>query len=405
MKQSSLSTAAGVGAALWLSSVVLMSGQTAPAGPPMAEQVFKNIQVLKGIPVNEFMGTMGVFSAALGMSCEDCHAAGDADWSAYAKDSPRKQMARVMVTMMATINKTHFRGRQVVTCYTCHRGSARPAEHGGPGRAVRHAARRRSEWRVRAGAQRAALPTRCSTSSFKRSAARSGSPRSRATSRKARALAMDPRTSRAPTEIYARPGQRTTIIHTSAGDATTTYDGRAGWIAAPFRPVAVLALSDQDIDGLKLDADLAFPANIRQALTKWRVGLPDVIDDREVQVVQGTTARGATATLSFDLETGLLRRQVRYVDSPVGRIADADRLRGVSRGGRREDAGSVDGDVAGRARRVRDQGRAAERGHRCRTVRAATSAREEIGTAVNVLKESGIRNRDSGLGQVRGIRA
>ena len=44
----------------------------------MAEQVFKNIQVLKGIPVNDFMGTMGVFSAALGMSCEDCHAAGDA---------------------------------------------------------------------------------------------------------------------------------------------------------------------------------------------------------------------------------------------------------------------------------------------------------------------------------------
>ena len=103
MKRSSLSTAAGVGAALWLSSVVLMSGQTAPAGPPMAEQVFKNIQVLKGIPVNEFMGTMGIFSAALGMSCEDCHAAGDADWSVYAKDSPRKQMARVMVTMMATV--------------------------------------------------------------------------------------------------------------------------------------------------------------------------------------------------------------------------------------------------------------------------------------------------------------
>jgi hypothetical protein len=126
MKRSSLSVAVGVCAALWLSSVVLTSGQTASAGPPMAEQVFKNIQVLKGIPVNEFMGTMGVFSAALGMSCEDCHAAGDADWSVYAKDSPRKQMARVMVTMMATINKTHFRGRQVVTCYTCHRGDPHP---------------------------------------------------------------------------------------------------------------------------------------------------------------------------------------------------------------------------------------------------------------------------------------
>src|SRR5438105_2207241 len=38
--------------------------------PPVAEDVFKNVQVLKGIPVDEFMNTMGVFSAALGMSCE-----------------------------------------------------------------------------------------------------------------------------------------------------------------------------------------------------------------------------------------------------------------------------------------------------------------------------------------------
>ena len=29
--------------------------------PLMAEQVFKNVQVLKGIPVNEFMDTMGFF--------------------------------------------------------------------------------------------------------------------------------------------------------------------------------------------------------------------------------------------------------------------------------------------------------------------------------------------------------
>ena len=130
MTQRSKQSIAGVAvlAIVWLSAVVITSGQAAStaAAPPMAEQVFKNVQVLKGIPVNEFMGTMGVFSAALGMSCEDCHAAGDADWSVYATDSPRKQMARVMITMMATINKTHFRGRQVVTCYTCHRGSARP---------------------------------------------------------------------------------------------------------------------------------------------------------------------------------------------------------------------------------------------------------------------------------------
>ena len=83
----------------------------------------------------------------------------------------------------------------------------------------------------------------------------------------------------------------------------------------------MLALSPQEVDGLKLEADLALPAGIKQALTNWRVGLSTVIDDREVQVVQGTTARGGTATLYFDAESGLLVRHVRYNDSPVGRIS------------------------------------------------------------------------------------
>src|SRR5262245_9014416 len=280
-------------AAIWLSSVVFVSGQAAPPAPPLSDQVFKNVQVLKGIPVNEFMGTMGIFSAALGMSCEDCHAAGDVDWSVYAKDSPRKLMARVMVTMMATINKTHFGGRQVVTCYTCHRGSARPratadlaelygtppgADPNGVLEQARGAPAPEEVFdkyiQAIGGTQRVAALT-----SFAAKGTRVG---------------YGPENEPRPAEIFARRGQRTTIVHTSGGDSTTTYDGRAGWIAAPFRPVAVLALSDQDVDGLKLEADLSFPAGIRQALTKWRVGAPAVVDDREVLVVQGTTARGAT---------------------------------------------------------------------------------------------------------------
>jgi hypothetical protein len=39
-----------------------------------------------------------------------------------------------------------------------------------------------------------------------------------------------------------------------------------------------------------------------------------------VQVVQGTGSGGALVTLSFDAESGLLLRQVRYVPSPVGRL-------------------------------------------------------------------------------------
>jgi hypothetical protein len=44
-------------------------------GPVMVEDVFKNVQALKGITVDEFMGTMGIMSASLGLCCNDCHQA------------------------------------------------------------------------------------------------------------------------------------------------------------------------------------------------------------------------------------------------------------------------------------------------------------------------------------------
>src|SRR5436189_199078 len=78
--------------------------------PLMAENVFKNVQALKGIPADEFMGTMSAFSAALGESCETCHD-GSGGWATYALDTiPRKRTARRMVAMMAAINQANFGG-------------------------------------------------------------------------------------------------------------------------------------------------------------------------------------------------------------------------------------------------------------------------------------------------------
>ncbi|MBV8730346.1 MAG: hypothetical protein JO336_11125, partial [Acidobacteriia bacterium] len=51
----------------------LAPAQNQTAKPEMSENAFKNIQVLKGIPVDEFMGTMGLFSGALSVCCGDCH--------------------------------------------------------------------------------------------------------------------------------------------------------------------------------------------------------------------------------------------------------------------------------------------------------------------------------------------
>src|SRR6201987_1356945 len=95
--------------------------------PLMAEDVFKNVQVLKGIPVNQFMETMGFFSAALGYNCTNCHG-GEVlgNWEKYANDTPVKHTAPRMVLIVKTINDSLLAGRQAVTCYTCHRGSPTP---------------------------------------------------------------------------------------------------------------------------------------------------------------------------------------------------------------------------------------------------------------------------------------
>src|SRR5437899_9941147 len=103
-------------------------GQAATQQEPlMAEDVFKNVQALKGIPVNQFMETMGFFSAALGYNCTNCH--GEevlGNWEKYADDIPVKRTARRMIQVVNTINKDLFGGREAVTCYTCHRGSPSP---------------------------------------------------------------------------------------------------------------------------------------------------------------------------------------------------------------------------------------------------------------------------------------
>ena len=126
--QRSMLVAAGTlcGCSLWVGAV---RGQAAPEQKPqMAEDVFKNIQVLKGIPVDEFMDTMGMFAAATAKDCTGCHApeilSGARD--AFAKPTPMIQMARMMTVMMNNLDRQYFGGRKRVTCYTCHSGTPNP---------------------------------------------------------------------------------------------------------------------------------------------------------------------------------------------------------------------------------------------------------------------------------------
>src|SRR6059036_1896541 len=92
-------------------------GQVAPgrSGPDensqLSDTVFKNVKILKGIPVDEFMDTMGMFSAATNMNCVDCHADDNTSgWDKFATDTPLKEAARRMLLMVNSINKDNFKG-------------------------------------------------------------------------------------------------------------------------------------------------------------------------------------------------------------------------------------------------------------------------------------------------------
>jgi len=311
--------------ALFAASVSQASGQTpAQQKPLMAEDVFTNVQVLKGIPVNQFMETMGFFSAALGYNCTNCH--GDqvlGNWAKYADDTPVKRTARRMVEVARTINKTLFGGREAVTCYTCHRGSPTPKIV--PSLLEQYSEPPADDPDDVEISRRAPTTPTADDILNRYIQALGGAERLAALTSfvgKGNYDGFDSYHGKVAVDVYAKStGQRTVIVHTQNGESITAYDGRNAWIMGPDKPVSVLQLvPGGDMDGVKLDADLAFPGRLKQALTGLRVGFPTTtIDDREVQVVQAT-AGASRVKLFFDKQTGLLTRVVRYSKTIVGPV-------------------------------------------------------------------------------------
>jgi photosynthetic reaction center cytochrome c subunit len=291
--------------------------------PVMVEDVFKNLQVIKGIPVNQFMEIMGFFTASVGGDCTFCHVnEANGNWAKYADDIARKRTARRMVTMVNGINKDHFGGRQVVTCYTCHRGGSRPLVTASLARLYGSGPLDEESDDVIAAAKGEMSADVILDKYIK--ALGGAAQLAKLTSFAAKgsyAGYADP--DKRPVDVYARaPRQRAMVVHGSDGDSSTVYGNGVAWLAAPIteRPVTVQALDAGDLEAARLEAELTFPARIKQAFTTWRVGLPTTIDDRDVQVVQGSSTARGMATFYFDKESGLLVRLVRYADSVVGRI-------------------------------------------------------------------------------------
>jgi hypothetical protein len=292
-----------------------LAGQAGAPPPPMAESVYLNVQVLKGIPVDQFNDTMGMFSSALLLDCVGCHDPKiTSDPKAFATTTPRIQRARQMVVMMNALNRMYFGGQQRVTCFTCHGGDPQPEmspslrlQYGElvndpssfkffPDLAAPPAEKILARYLdALGGAQRlAAFTSFTATGTY---------------------VGFDTSEQEVPLQVSARAPDRRTL---RAGDILWTHDGRRAWKFQPDTPIPLIELTGWSLTGSRIDAMTLFPAGLPKAFKEWQVGYAD-IDGRQVEVVRGTSPGESPVNLHFD-ESGLLVRLVRWTQTGAGPV-------------------------------------------------------------------------------------
>jgi len=295
------------------------SGAASAAGnapaPKMAEEQFKNIQVLKGIPADQLIPGMQFITASLGVECQFCHVEG-----AFEKDDKKpKQTARKMMTMMFAINKDNFEGHREVTCYSCHRGNVDPV--GTPlvmGEEAKAGMGEVSKGEEKNGGAEASGPSAAQIIDKYLQAVGGAAAIDKITSRVMKGtITFGDRN--IPIEIFSKdPDKRISFTHTPDGDSVTAFDGHEGWLGIPGH--AVREMHGPEIDGASIDADLHFAAHLKGMFSEAQVRGTEKVADHEAYVVIGRREGKPPLQLYFDEQSGLLVRLVRFGETPLGRM-------------------------------------------------------------------------------------
>jgi hypothetical protein len=277
-----------------------------------AEQQFKNIQVLKTIPADQLIPSMQFISGALGVGCDFCHVEHQMDKD----DKKTKVTARKMIAMQLAIDKTNFDGVSTVTCYTCHRGAPHPVStpilsadtskmpaappHG-------HEADEHED---------ANLP-KADAIFGKYLAAAGGADAVQKIKTRVQKGNIDAFGGHFPIEVYSEaPERRLSVTHLQSGPSVTAFNGEVGWLTTPG---GVHRMSTAEGEAARIDASLYFPVKVRDMYQEYKVRPGEEIAGRLTIQVEATAKGKPTMRLFFDQENGLLLRQIRYAETPLGK--------------------------------------------------------------------------------------
>ena len=285
------------------------AGAKSESKPKTAAEEFKNIQILKDMPADQLIPAMQFMTASLGVDCEYCHVEKALDKD----DKKTKGYARHMMEMMFNINKENFDNQRWVTCYSCHQGSPHPPSIPAITAKEKPPVRMAEEGET-ASATGYPEPARLLDGYL---AAVGGVDALRKIStRVVKGTVTALGDQNMPVDIYAKaPDKRVSVLHMKEGESVTAYNGKVGWLSVPGR---VHMMNAQEAFGAKIDADFAFPANLKGLYTKWETKPGERMDGQETWLVIGEREGQPPMRLYFDQKTGLLQRLVRYVDSPLG---------------------------------------------------------------------------------------
>lgn len=281
----------------------------AAEAPKTAEQQFKNIQALKGIPAEQLIPTMQFISAALGVECSFCHVEHQMDKD----DKKEKQTARKMIAMELAINKSHFEGELEVTCYTCHRGTAHPV---GTPILSSGAAKAPPHHHEEGGEAHADLPA-VGQLLDKYLVAVGGADALKKIKTRVQKGTIDAMGMQFPIEVYSEaPDKRISISHPQGGSSVTAFNGEVGWLTIPG---GVHHMTAPEREGARVDAEFYFPARVRELYKEFHVRPGEEIGGRATYLIAATAPGHPPIHLYLDRESGLLLRLIRYTETPLGK--------------------------------------------------------------------------------------
>jgi len=293
------------------------------SGEKKAEEQFKNIQVLKGVPADQIIPTMQFITASLGVECDFCHVQG-----AFEKDDKKpKQTTRKMMEMMFAINADNFDRHREVTCYSCHRGSVdpvgmppvmteEPKEAVGEPKKAEHAGEKNDEEKKGTKANAGPPPDQLLDKYLQ--AAGGAAAIDKITSRVMKGT-IDFDGKSIPIDIYSKdPDKRISFTHMPEGDSVTAFNGHEGWLGMAGRPLR--EMHGGDLDGAAIDADLHLATHVKAMFTEMTVSGTEKIGEHETYVVVGLRDGKPPVRLYFDEQTGLLVRMVRFGETALGRL-------------------------------------------------------------------------------------